>query len=67
MLSAVRRIRRRLPQDGSVGPISYTPEIQETLTNIMNQVFVATKTLRLIARTAMQQTSLISGKKIFSC
>ncbi|XP_066951384.1 dynactin subunit 1 isoform X6 [Macrobrachium rosenbergii] len=55
----VKRIKRRMPQDGSVGPLSYPLEIQESLTVVMTQVNNAAKVIRQVSKACMQQTSLL--------
>ena len=62
ILAAVRRIKRRMPQDGSVGPLSYPQDIQETLSVQMNQMNNAAKVIRQVSKACMQQTSLLTGK-----
>lgn len=58
--AAVKRIRRRMPQDGSVGPLSYPEDVQETLTSTTNYMNNAARALRHLTRTLLQQTSLLA-------
>ncbi|XP_076067204.1 dynactin subunit 1-like isoform X5 [Oratosquilla oratoria] len=57
---AVRRIRRRMPQDGSVGPINYPNDVQEALTSCTTNLDNLAKSLRDIAKACMQQTSILA-------
>ena len=59
--AAVKRIRRRMPQDGSVGPLSYPEDVQETLTSTSNYMNNAARALRHLTRNLLQQTSLLAG------
>uniref|UniRef100_A0A0P4WBW4 Dynactin subunit 1 n=1 Tax=Scylla olivacea TaxID=85551 RepID=A0A0P4WBW4_SCYOL len=58
--AAVKRIRRRMPQDGSVGPLSYPEDVQETLTSTTNYMNNAARALRHLTRNLLQQTSLLA-------
>ncbi|XP_042867891.1 dynactin subunit 1-like isoform X12 [Penaeus japonicus] len=57
---AVKRIRRRMPQDGSVGPLSYPQDIQEALTSAIANINNATRALRHVSKACQQHTSLLA-------
>ncbi|XP_045128447.1 dynactin subunit 1-like isoform X5 [Portunus trituberculatus] len=61
--AAVKRIRRRMPQDGSVGPLSYPEDVQETLTSTTNYMNNAARALRHLTRNLLQQTSLLADSE----
>ncbi|KAF2367871.1 CAP Gly-rich domain [Trinorchestia longiramus] len=67
---AAKRIKRRLPQDGSAGPISFSGEVQNTLRAAGPSMGRAATALRHVARACLQQISLsgenegITGGKV---
>ncbi|KAK7069216.1 Dynactin subunit 1 [Halocaridina rubra] len=58
--TAVKRIKRRMPQDGSVGPLSYPQDIQDSLSSAMNHMNNAARVVRQVSKACLQQTSLLS-------
>ncbi|KAG0725011.1 Dynactin subunit 1 [Chionoecetes opilio] len=67
----VKRVRRRMPQDGSVGPLTYPQEVQDTLTASTTYINNAARAMRHLTRSLLQQASLladpdsgISGEKL---
>ncbi|CAL4061348.1 unnamed protein product, partial [Meganyctiphanes norvegica] len=58
--SNVKRIRRRMPQDGSVGPLCYPQDVQDTLTQSMTHMNNAARALKQVFKAALQQTSLLT-------
>lgn len=63
--STVKRVRRRMPQDGSVGPLSYPQEVQDTLTAATTHTNNAARAMRHLTRSLLQQTSLLTGVSTF--
>ena len=63
--AAVKRVRRRMPQDGSVGPLSYPQDVQDTLTAAINYMNNAARAMRHLTRNLLQQTSLLAGVSLF--
>lgn len=59
--ATVKRVRRRMPQDGSVGPLSYPQEVQDTLTATTTHMNNAARAMRHLTRSLLQQTSLLAG------
>ncbi|XP_069184911.1 dynactin subunit 1 isoform X3 [Procambarus clarkii] len=57
---AVRRIRRRMPQDGSVGPLSFPQDIQDALTGAVMQMNNSSRALKHVMKACLQQASLLS-------
>ncbi|ROT85060.1 hypothetical protein C7M84_021402 [Penaeus vannamei] len=60
---AVKRIRRRMPQDGSVGPLSYPQDVQEALTSAIANMNNSTRALRHVSKACQQQTSLLADNE----
>lgn len=60
MKGAVRRVRRRMPQDGSVGPLNLPQEVQEALTAALCNMNNAARALRHVMKACLQQTALLS-------
>lgn len=58
LLNSVKRIRRRLPQDGSAGPITFPGEVQQELLAMVPSMSRVAATLRQVARSAVQQAGL---------
>ncbi|XP_018019260.1 dynactin subunit 1 isoform X2 [Hyalella azteca] len=58
IVGAAKRIKRRLPQDGSAGPISYSGEEQAALRAAVPSMSRAAAALRQVARACMQQLSI---------
>lgn len=61
ILGAVRRIRRRMPQDGSVGPLNYPQDVQEALTGAITYINNSSRALKHITKACLQQASLLTG------
>ncbi|XP_042217203.1 dynactin subunit 1-like isoform X5 [Homarus americanus] len=60
---AVRRIRRRMPQDGSVGPLSYPQEVQDALTTAITHMNNSARALNHVTKACLQQASLLSDSE----
>lgn len=60
MKGAVRHVRRRMPQDGSVGPLNLPQEVQEALTAALCNMNNAARALRHVMKACLQQTALLS-------
>lgn len=58
--ATVKRVRRRMPQDGSVGPLSYPQEVQDTLIATTTHTNNAARAMRHLTRGLLQQTSLLA-------
>lgn len=50
-----------MPQDGSVGPLSYPQDVQEALTSAIANMNNSTRALRHVSKACQQQTSLLAG------
>lgn len=50
-----------MPQDGSVGPLSYPQEVQDTLASTTTHMNNAARAMRHLTRDILQQTSLLTG------
>ncbi|XP_071536929.1 dynactin subunit 1 isoform X4 [Panulirus ornatus] len=57
---AVRRIRRRMPQDGSVGPLTYPQDVQDALTGAITFINNSARALKHVTKSCLQQASLLT-------
>lgn len=58
--AVVKRIKRRMPQDGSVGPLTYPQDIQDSLSGAITHMNNAARVIRQVSKACLQQSSLVT-------